>query len=758
MENNKETNEVVVVDKEQKKVQKAQKIAHHRGLKNFWWWFFGFVSSFIIVGGTTAICVCALPVSTYFGKDGKYIDKELSDKSFLNLALNYKNYSLSNFPILKSAIEGVVKNAGLDKYVEVDYDKLAETVKFDFSKISFQDIYENCINIVCTIDSLDLGSMLGDFANLSIMNESTKVTGDIDKTKPYMYYYYNSNNVLKRALDDNGNLLSEAEGKTLYFPALRKIPVDELIKVLPDRISQEQVINILNMVTDVTADSIFSKLFSGYTVKEVGSFDVNTVKVSDLITINEDNESIFDILCSAIVLKDGETKPTPETLTVADFSSVDINQVHLTDIIERNDSNQKLFDILKDASGKDSYDEITINDIMSADIENVTLSTLLEYEGNEKLCDILISITGKDSYDEISFNDLKGVDTGNIKLSVVCTTLDEKLKNILTKGSNVTSFDDLTINDLSSFDMNTVYVGDAMDDLSDRLKDILAGGCNKASFDELKFGDLSSFNMDSLALSLIIENNETNSQLISILCEACGKSNYGDVIVGDISGEDFDINNVYLKTVIGENDNLFDILVDATNKSKEEIRISDLSSFSFDNIKLKTVLKENTGNKILDALLKDDTVTLSNIGDKINTMSLYDIYGEECFTQDQSKAAFEGDHYTKSINENGKVVYTIDLDGNYEGDYYLSKSSGMFGLLSFDVNDVESSNGRGNIYVQSDLTYGDLETSDNISNAIENSTIYQLIGAGVIQNKEGGYSNNVLKQTFKDILDAIDKL
>ena len=168
---------------------------------------------------------------------------------------------------------------------------------------------------------------------------------------------------------------------------------------------------------------------------------------------------------------------------------------------------------------------------MSADIENVTLSTLLEYDGNEKLCDILISITGKDSYDEISFNDLKGVDTGNIKLSVVCTTLDEKLKNILTKGSNVTSFDDLTINDLSSFDMNTVYVGDAMDDLSDRLKDILAGGCNKASFDELKFGDLSSFNMDSLALSLIIENNETNSQLISILCEACGKSNYNDVTV-----------------------------------------------------------------------------------------------------------------------------------------------------------------------------------------------------------------------------------
>ena len=229
------------------------------------------------------------------------------------------------------------------------------------------------------------------------------------------------------------------------------------------------------------------------------------------------------------------------------------------------------------------------------------------------------------------------------------------------------------------------------------------------------------------------------------------------MVISDLTNG-FNIDNVRLVTVIGENENLFDILEDATNKNKDNIKISDLSSFSLDNIKLQTVLKEKTGNKIVDSLLEDDSVTLSNIGNKINKSSLYDIYGEECFTQDASKAEFKNDHYVKSVNSDGKVVYTIDTDGNYEGDYYLSSSSGLFGLLSYDITSTNSSNGRGNVYVQSNFTYQDLENGKLTSTAIENATIYQLVAAGIINNKEGGYSNDVLKMTFKDVLEKIDSL
>ena len=710
---NKENTEVI--SKDQKKEEKVHKIAHHRGLKNFWWWLFGFGSSLVVIGSTAAICTCVVPVGTYFGNDKNKVSDDVKDKTFLKLALSYKDYSLSDFPVLKSTIQNLIKNAGLDKYITVDYDKLANQITFDFSKIDFNDVYQNCIDIVCTLDSLNLASLLGDFQNLSIMNDSTKVTGPVDTTTPYLYYYYDSNNTLKRAYDDNGNLLEDAKGKDLYYPALRKIPVDEFIKILPTRLGQADVLDILSMVTDVQDDSIFKKLFDGYTLKDMGSFNADSIYISDLIDINVDNRSMFNMLCSAVVLKDGETKPTPETLTLGHLSSINTDKVHLTDIIEQNDSNKELFDILKSASNKDSYDNITLEDVKNLNMKNVSLSSLLKYDDNKRLCDLLKDASNKDSYEK------------------------------------------LTIDDLSNFDMDKVSLSSAMPDLSSKLKDILVAGCNKSSFDELKISDLSSFDINNLKLSSVIEDNENNSKLISILVEACGKSSYSDMVVSDLTNG-FNIDDVRLITVIGENDNLFSILVDATNKNKDEIKISDLSSFSFDNVKLKTVLKENTGNKILDALLKDDTVTLSNIGSKINSMYLYDIYGEQCFTQDESKTEFKDDHYVKSVNSDGKVVYTIDTDGEYEGDYYLSSSSGLFGLLSFDVTECNSSNGRGDKYVQSDFTYKDLENSQITSTAIENSTIYQLVAAGIISNKEGGYSNNLLKMTFKDVLDTIDSL
>ncbi len=756
-----EKRQAKALKKEEREIKRAKQIAHCRGFKNFWWWFFGFMSSLVVVGTAGALCVCVFPMSTFVGNDGKYVDKDVSDKTLLQFITNYKSYSVSNFPVIKEALQKLVMSAGLDKYVSIDYDKLAEALTFDVSQISFTDLYKNCIDIVCTIDSLDLASVLGDFANLSIMNENTPVTEPIDTTsdsfKPYMYYYLKDNNTLDRAYDDEGNLLPEAEGKQLYYPALRKIPLDDLISVLPKRIGQEQILNVIKMVTTVEKDSIFEKLFDGYTIEGIGSFDVNKVLLSDILTITDENRSMFNIICSAVKLSEGETKPTPETLTISHLSSIDINGAHLVDIVEPSESNKDLYALLRDASGKTNNEDITIEDVINANVDNVKLSTLLPYEGNEKLADILLSATGASSYEDIAFNDLKNIDTNNIKLNVVVSSLDEKLQKVLCKGCGVSSYDDLKLGDLSSFNMDLVMINDVMPDLSDNLKDILVKGCGASSYEELSFNDLKNFDINKLPLSMVIENNSTNEKLISILLEASGKTSYEDMTVFDLSNG-FNIDNVRLITILGENDTLFDVLQDATGKSKDEIRISDLSSFSIENIKLSTVIKNETGNKIIDALIKDDTVTLSNIGEKINNTSIYDFYGEECFTLDSSKTAFADDHYVKSVNSEGLVTFTLDTDGDYTGDYYVSNDCGLLGMLCFTVEDTDADTGKGIKYVQSNYTYSDLESNTEVNNVIENSTVYQLIAVGAIENKSGGYSNNVLKRTIKQILDLLDSI
>ncbi len=748
--------------KEERKIQRAKSIAHLRGFKNFWWWFFGFMSSFIICGSAAAICICVLPMSTYVGKDGKYVDSETADNTLLQFLMNYKDYSVSNFPALKKALKKLVEAAGLDKYVEVDYDKLAEALSFDVSNISFKDIYKNCVDVICTIDSLGLSSLLGDFANLSIMNESTVVEGTIDTSsesfKPYMYYYLNDNDVLKRAYDDEGNLLEEAQGKQLYYPALRKIPVDELINVLPKRLGQEKVLNVLGIFTDIDANSIFKKLFDEYTIEGIGSFDVNNVLVSDILSITDENRTMFEILCSAVKISEGEDKPTPETLSIGSLSSIDIKQIHIVDIVEPNENNEDLYTLLRDVTGKENNEDITVGDAMEAHVDDVKFSSLLSYSGNEQLGDILVSITGKSSYEEIYFSDLKNIDTNKIKLSTVISNLDEKLQKILCKGCGVSSYDDLIVGNLSTFDINAVLINDVMPDLSDKLKEILVNGTGASSYETLTFSDLNEFDMNKLSLSLIIENNSTNSKLISILLEATGKDNYDELNVGNISCG-FNIDNVRLETLMGSNDTLFDILSEATGIAKDQIKIGDLSSFSFDNVKLSSVIKEETGNRILDTLLKDDSITISNLGEKINNMAIYEFYGEDCFTQDETKSSFTSDHYVKGIDASGLVTFTLDTDGDYTGDYYVSNESGILTLLCYTVTDTDANNGRANQYTQSSYKYTDLENNENTNNIISDSTIYQLISAGLLADKsDGGYSDKVKKLTVQQVIDMASSL
>ncbi len=316
------------LEKEERKNKRARRIASCRPLKNFGCWFFGFLSSFIIVAGSAAICVTLIPTNTLLGKNhADYVDEETGQSTILQILQNYSNYSVSNFPVIQKALESALSSSGLGQYMEIDYQKLSEV---KFSDVNFESIFNNCVTITATIDNLGVTSSLGDLAKLKVMTENTPA--DLPDTSdpsfdPAIYYYLDDNNNLKCAYNADKTMLEAAKGKQLYFPALLRVPVDKMIQILPTRMGQEEVVDLLSIFTKIEEDSLIKKVFDGYTINGLGSFDPNSILISDILTLSEDNKMLFDILCAASVVKEGEKQPTPETLMIGNLNNIDINKV-----------------------------------------------------------------------------------------------------------------------------------------------------------------------------------------------------------------------------------------------------------------------------------------------------------------------------------------------------------------------------------------------------------------------------------------------
>ena len=138
---------------------------------------------------------------------------------------------------------------------------------------------------------------------------------------------------------------------------------------------------------------------------------------------------------------------------------------------------------------------------------------------------------------------------------------------------------------------------------------------------------LSAFSIDNIKLTTVLPKTSSNAKLYTILVEATGVAE-ANLKVSDLSS--FSVDNVKLTTVLPQqpsNAKLYNILVDAIPgaSTANDIILSDLNAFSLSNIKLSTVLDTPTGNKVIDKLRADSTVTLSNIGTKANALTIEDI-------------------------------------------------------------------------------------------------------------------------------------
>lgn len=714
---------------EERKIENAKKVARHRGWKNFGWWFFGFLSSIVVVGGAAAVAVAVIPAGTYFNNNSEYMDEETQKKTLLQILMNYQDISLSNFPAINKLLQKALESAGLDSYIKIDYDKLSEMKLKDFDP---QYLLDNCIEIIATIDSTGMQSYLGEFANLSIMTDWTPLKEDEvpDPSKEgfeaYLYYYQNENGEYVRAYNDDKTLVEGASGKQLYYPALRKIPVDELANCIPTRVGQAGVTELLSLFTDFDSNSLVLKIFDGYQIKDMGSFDANEILLNDVLEHSDDNDSLYKILCAAVNVEDGKEQPTWQTITIGHLNNIDINKVKLVDVIEPTTDNEQIYSVLRDAVGVDSNDKLTIGNISSANLDNVKISVLLPYDGNETLYKVL-------------------------------------------GAKNKEEAEKKTISSLSVFDINTVYLNDVTD-LSSDLVDILLKGIEDDSKtkETITIGDLNTFSIDRVPLSLIIEDNEENKKLVTILKEATGVTDYSELTLNSLNGGNFDINKVKLTSVISGNDVLFDILRDATGvTSNDDLTIGSLSGeFDINKIKLKTIFgEESTGNVLLDSILEGDDVTVGNLPDKINNLTLYEAYGEQCFTTDSTNSWIPADHYTKQeitiTKADGTVTteYAYYYDETGEGEYYVSKNSGFMLLLSYKAQETDLTNGRTKIYYPSNYTLKDFEGNsessegEDMNKVVANAYIYELIAAGIIaDNEDKPYNNTIKAMTVQQLI------
>ncbi|MDY6094426.1 MAG: hypothetical protein SPI58_05235, partial [Candidatus Enteromonas sp.] len=147
-----------------------------------------------------------------------------------------------------------------------------------------------------------------------------------------------------------------------------------------------------------------------------------------------------------------------------------------------------------------------------------------------------------------------------------------------------------------------------------------------------------------------------------------------------------------------------------------------------------------------DAII-DSGCTLGELGSTVNSLTLYEVYGQKVFTTTDNTTRH--DKYVRSV-EDGKVVYTYNPSATGEV-YYIDPNSSIWSLFAFKVT-TDPDNGRGKVYTESTTKISELEGSAT-RDAIKKATIYQLIAAGLIEETTP-YGDALTKLTLKEVLDA----
>ena len=802
------------MSKEKRRERRKERRARCRVLKNLLIWFNGLIMGAIAFVLVIALSVALLPVSTFTGKDGSVVSSKMSDKTLIEAFMQMNEYSMQDFPVVSDMIGDLASDPEFSKFVEVDMEKL-KTVKFVYDDgKDFGTELSSCFKIVATIDSVGGAEQLGDIGKISAFNEWEEVTdeeafdadGNIKKegeeltSNPQLYYYEEqtggsgtsplaegAEKKYKRAFDDDGTRIAP-DGAKLYYANLSKIPILEAVNILGDSFGRMQINELLSTFgAGEMEDSFIGDILDGKRVSDISSIDESEFLLSKFLGEYDTNKDLYDILCKAVKVAEGEEKPTSETLSIAHLKGgFDIDALLLTDVLgEINTDNKDLYDVLCDsvvlAEGqtKPTPETITLGHIKNGvNLDGIYLTQFLgEYDANKDLydllCDAVVIEEGqtKPTYDKLTMAHLKGgINIDGIYLTKFLGEYDanKDLYDMLCNAVKVDAgqpqptYDKLTMAHLKAgFNFEKVKLSTAGFDYAENkqfYKILLEGsGTNlngledeqiQALAQDLQVGVLTSFNVHNVKLHTVLDDpanpdNEPDAQLIAILEDVYAeKGGYENITVADL--HTFKMEDLHLYKVLKTPDeNLKKILMDAFDKDNyEDITVSMLtSSFSYNNISLSTVIGETSDNPILNSLLTKG-VSVGEVSSEMDKLTLYEVYGTNCFVPAGSAS---GPRYSYADG-----VYTL----SDSGEYAISKNAGIWLLLCFDVDQTVSDEGDyygcAKSYKISTSTVKDLQggTGNNVSSKFTNATVRQLIDAGIIDSANGLLYNMSLSQAL----------
>ena len=153
---------------------------------------------------------------------------------------------------------------------------------------------------------------------------------------------------------------------------------------------------------------------------------------------------------------------------------------------------------------------------------------------------------------------------------------------------------------MANVKLETVY---PRSDANKLLYEILDAAVVDGDSDGIEIGELGTLNTGNISLGSVLPYDSSNELLYKVLLESNG---------------DYDYNSSNIE-----------------NKVKS-LTVGDIS-FDPSSVRLETVIG-STDNEILKALC-DKGVKVGEIGTAINSLSLYEIYGANCFTKDVAEAA-----------------------------------------------------------------------------------------------------------------------
>lgn len=801
--------------KQHKRAKRAEKALKNRGFKNFMLVFVGFVLGIVMLVSSVAVFVAVIPVKTYMGLFGATeeepaVSENVQDKSLIEALMKFDTYQMKDVPVLKRVLDGLMNGSGLDTIISIDVNAEGfDDIKFVYDEeegTTFVQELQRFIKVSPTALGEQFAS-LDVFKTRQVPEEDKPTPSDMKGVSAKIYGYLASgsvaggNAVYERAFTDDGAYVDGVNESTqLYYLSVSEMSLADAMGCITDRFGVSTIRSIISCFADFGDDDLVAKILKDTTVNKISEISTTNILVKDIMG-EGGGEDFYSLLESA-------TGKNRDEATIDDIKNIDTSKVKLTSFIKGADV---LYDVIVDATGV-AKDELTVGSLESFSFNNVKLKSVLS--SADDLYKILSDAIGKDQ-SEITVGDLSSISTNSVKLSSVLDPDDASNKtiyDILTDATGKTA-EEMTIGDMASLSVNQIKLSsvlDASDSANDVIYNILsdATGIQKTS---ITIGDLNGLNLDDVKLSKLLDPS-TSESLYNILKDATGETDINDITVKSLKGLSTD--NVKLSTVMEINASttkLYDILSSATGKDKTLITIADLTAMNTSSIKLSTILNGGSSNELLNVLAKtcgvsvedltvgsiendfnvaniridslnvdkeniiigallseevnseENPVTVGNIGEKINSLRLNQLFTVQCFTKDVNITSPSPVIYKKT-ESNHLATYTLykGTDVPTEGNdlYYIANNSGVWLFLLFEYSG-DGGEGLANVYTEKSTTFSGLETSFlTSSQEMTNAKIRQFYDAGLL-GFERDFSkiyNLTVKEVINQAADAAEKI